>query len=155
MRQITVSLDVFAAIWGARQPEERDEDSILRRLLGVVKAETPLRPKLPVGFSDPAHGVVMPEGLQLHRTHKRTHYVAVASGGFLCMRGMMYPSLNQLSRAVTSVPENAWVSWNFTDEHGKWRRIDELRKGYLQKEGDRQDRLRAAETAAREDALPA
>jgi hypothetical protein len=35
MRQIEVSVDVFAAIWAARRPDEASEDEVLARVLGV------------------------------------------------------------------------------------------------------------------------
>ena len=38
-RQIDVSVDVFAAIWSARLPNETSEDEILRRLLKVEASQ--------------------------------------------------------------------------------------------------------------------
>ena len=63
MRSIQVSLDVFQAIWSARQPG-RTADSILR---GVFKLpETPAQPErdllVTVGFHDPRYGVKLDPG---------------------------------------------------------------------------------------------
>jgi hypothetical protein len=41
MRTIQVSHDVFAAIWKKQQHGERNEDTILSRLLGVEVAKRP------------------------------------------------------------------------------------------------------------------
>jgi hypothetical protein len=41
MRQIEVSVDVFARIWSARLPQETSEDQILGRLLKLPRTDAP------------------------------------------------------------------------------------------------------------------
>lgn len=134
MKQIDVSIDVFARIWALRQSGEDTEDAILHRLLdraGTSTALSPL-PQAPLpsdGFWDKRHNVHFPEGLEIFRTYKGSRFSAKALGGaWVLSDGRKFSSLNELSRTITSGTENAWVNWNYRDGEGKTQRISELRE---------------------------
>lgn len=134
MKQIDVSIDVFARIWALRQSGEDTEDAILRRLLDRAGISTarPLSLQAPLpsgGFWDKRHNVHFPEGLEIFRTYKGTLFSAKALGGaWVLSNGQKFVSLNELSRAITNGAENAWVNWNYRDDEGKAQRISELRE---------------------------
>ena len=132
MRQISVSTDVFAAIWANRQVGEETEDDILSRLL----ASQPQAPANDVyengavGHIDLRSGATFPAGLEIFRTYKGTEYRARAVGGawILATDGKGYMTLNQLSQAIGIASENAWRSWYFINAEGKRSLIDALRR---------------------------
>jgi hypothetical protein len=130
MRSISLETDTYAAVWADRQSGEETEDAIIRRKFGVKSA--PVKPQAPVkiGFRDPRFGIELPEGFEIFRTYKGTEYRAKAVNGqwILMSTGNMYPSLNQVSRAVTGKVENAWINWYFTAPDGKRRLVMGLRK---------------------------
>jgi hypothetical protein len=130
MRSISVETDTYAAIWADRRPGEETEDAIIRRKFGVkaspVKAQAPVE----IGFSDYRYGVELPTGFEIFRTYKGKEYRAKAVNGqwLLMSTGAMYPTLNQLSRAVSGNVENAWINWYFRNATGQRRLVSELRK---------------------------
>jgi hypothetical protein len=134
MRSLTVSTDVYASIWAARQPGEDSEDSVLRRLLKVppppTKSTNGRSPSDKIGFRDPRFGIELPEGFEIFRTYRGTEYRAKATGGKwqLLSTGSSYPSLNQLSRAIGTSVENAWQNWYYTGTDGKRQLVTNLRK---------------------------
>ena len=125
MREISVSIDVYARIWALREPGEATEDQILKRVLFSYSTA----PALPEqnGFIDSRYGVVFPEGFSITRVSKGRERRAEVKGGKWWLDGVSYNSLNELSRAVTTSPENAWKSWYFLDEAGRRQLIDILR----------------------------
>lgn len=131
MRSISVSTDVYAAIWSARVPGEDSEDAILARLL-KVRSEVPDKPATPAtaaGFVDARFDVVLPQGFEIFRTYKGTNYRAHAVDGHwkLLTTGQLYNSLNQLSRAASGNIENAWRNWYFMGKDGKRHLVEGLR----------------------------
>jgi hypothetical protein len=132
MRNISVEMDTFAAIWADRRPGEDTEDAVIRRRFGVKPA--PVR-EIPtkIGFSDLQLKHPLPEGFEIFRTYKGTEYRATAIDGqwLLANTGRKYPSLNQLSRAVSSNVENAWKNWYFKNQNGQRRLVDELRRHWM------------------------
>jgi hypothetical protein len=130
-RPVNFSTDVYAAIWAARLPGEDSEEEILRRILKVPTLPTP-KPVQPnkVGFSDPRFGIELPEGFEIFRTYKGKEYRAKAIDGkwLLTNTGDTYPSLNQLSRAVSGNVENAWNNWYYLNSSGKRTLVTGLRK---------------------------
>jgi hypothetical protein len=132
MRNISVETDTFAAIWADRKPGEDTEDSIIRRRFGVKPVpikETPTK----IGFSDHQLKDPLPEGFEIFRTYKGTEYRATAIDGqwLLANTGSKYPSLNQLSRAVSSNVENAWKNWYFKNKNGKRCLVHDLRWDWM------------------------
>lgn len=134
MREIRVSIDVYAAIWAARQPGENNEDEILRRVFAVTPnlrevESRPPRESQHVGFSDARYGVELPENFEIFRVYKGTEYRARAVAGELELINTRerYPSLNKLSRAVTGNIENAWRNWYFMGKDGQRHLIEGLR----------------------------
>lgn len=130
MRQIDVTTDVYAGIWAARQPGEDTEDAILRRVLKVQASPQPAPPTpTDVGFRDPRFDVTLPEAFEIFRNYKGTEYRARATGGqwLLVSTGTAYPTLNQLSRAVSGNVENAWRNWYFMGKDGKRHLVEGLR----------------------------
>ena len=134
-RQISVSTDTYAAIWGDRKPGEENEDAILRRKFGVAppspsesSAGQPTQNK--IGFRDPRFGIELSEGFEVFRIYLGTEYRAKANGGkwLLAQTGKSYPSLNQLSRAIGAKVENAWNNWYFIGPDGKRQLITALRR---------------------------
>jgi hypothetical protein len=132
MRSINVDTDVYAEIWSRRLAGEHDEDAILARVLGVARSEPsppPAQAATPIGFSDPRFDINLPEGFEIFRTYKGQGYRAKATGGRLHLLGSSqdFPSLNQLSRAVSGNVENAWRNWYFTGKDGKRHLVEGLR----------------------------
>jgi hypothetical protein len=133
MRSIQVSLDVFQAIWSARQPGQDSEDSILRGIFRLP--ETPAQPErdllVTVGFHDPRYGVKLDPGFTIFRDYKGKHYTATAVQGFWLSSadGQMYGTLNELNKSIgISGAENAWKAWQYEDPKSLRRRpLSELR----------------------------
>jgi hypothetical protein len=131
MRTIGIETDTYSAVWADRQPGEETEDAIIRRKFGV-KAPAAQSEKKPakIGFSDYRFNINLAEGFEIFRTYKGTEYRAIALNGQWKMSntGIMYPSLNQLSRAVSGNVENAWNNWYYLDpSSGRRRLVNELR----------------------------
>lgn len=135
MRAISISTEVFAAIWAKHLPGEESEDAILSRLLGVErKGETTgssTSDTLPAGFVDSRSKTEFPAGMVIFRTYKGRDYRAQAIGGswILDSTDEGYQSLNQLSKALGISSENAWQNWYYRDETtGRRQLISALRK---------------------------
>lgn len=130
MRQINVTTDVYASIWASRLPGEDNEDAILSRILKVKGSSMPA-PAAPakVGFRDPRFDITLLEGFEIFRNYKGTEYRANAVGGQwrLTSSGAVFPTLNQLSRAVSGNIENAWRNWYFMGSDGKRHLVEGLR----------------------------
>jgi hypothetical protein len=129
MRQITVSVELFAKIWALRQPGEETEDAILARLLSEASAKNleNYSADEPQGFRDLRHNVAFPEGFEIFRRLKGRDVRALAAEGAWLCAGQRYTSLNALSRGVGAGSENAWVSWFFLDADGRRQQISALR----------------------------
>jgi hypothetical protein len=137
VRTITVSTGVFARIWAAREAGEETEDAILDRLLpGQVQAEgdnkgraQELLTGAPEGFLDRRYGVLFPEDHEIFRTYLGRDYRARATGGrwMLAHSGQECGSLNELSRAIGTKGENAWVNWFYLTSYGASKPISEMR----------------------------
>lgn len=134
MRSITVSADVFAAIWKVRRQGEETEDAILRRIFKLPRAplfEAAMPGSRIGGFYDERSGTHFPENMRIHRMHKghRVEAIAHLDRWFIPATGKSFHSLNALSKHVNQTSnENAWVSWKYKDESGKEHLIDEWRK---------------------------
>lgn len=133
-RTISVSTDVFAAIWAQRQNGEESEDAILRRILGRPaendKTDSPPTSR-PGGVYDSRNDVNFPQGFKAFRTYKRREYEAVAQDGnwIRTDTGKRYPNLNQLNSSITVGPENVWNgNWKYRTDDGTIRSIDHLRR---------------------------
>lgn len=134
MKSITVSSDVFAAIWKAHEEGEETEDAILRRIFKLpptAPAEfAGIRPHVS-GFYDERSGVHFPEGTMIFRVYKGFRREAWAAGGRWLVKatGKSYHSLHKLSQSVNNNGnENAWLNWKFIDNNHREHLIDELRK---------------------------
>ena len=133
-RTITISTDVFAAIWAQRQDGEDGENSILRRVLGCAtlqdtKQEEP-EAQASGGFHDNRNNVSFPRGFEIFRTYKRKEYRAVAQDGtWLRMdTGDLYASLNQLNASITVGNESVWNgNWKYRTDDGTSQPISALR----------------------------
>lgn len=131
-RTLTISTDVFAAIWADRKPGEQDEDTIIRRKFDVPKAD-PQAPErdiiVQVGFYDPRFGVKLDPGFKIFRSYKGVEYQAQAVQGFWILNttGKGYGSLHQLNQAVRSGNENAWNVWYYRDDKGRRFTLSKLR----------------------------
>jgi hypothetical protein len=136
MRTVTVSSDVFAAIWKSRKEGEESEDAILRRIFKLPRSLVPESYSAASGrmggFYDERSGTHFPEGMRIHRTFKGQKVEAIAhlDRWWMPVTGKSFRSLNALSKHVnTSSNENAWVNWKYMDpETGRGRLIDEWRK---------------------------
>ena len=133
-RTITISTDVFAAIWARRKDGEENEDSILRREFGC-----PGMPNggVPGSSSSGANGVYdarnnvrFPEGFEIFRTYKRREYRAQARSGMWLRldNNERYPTLNQLNSSIAAGAENVWNgNWKYRASDGTIHSINELR----------------------------
>jgi hypothetical protein len=139
MRIISISTDVFAALWGRRRPGEETENAILERLLGlpsgpavlspgtVRPAAPPGRPPGTGGRPPNRFGVVFPDDCEIFRTYKGKEYRAYAREDGWEMNKEIYPTLLALSRNVAHSNENPWMNWKYRDAGGKIRPIAALR----------------------------
>ena len=138
MKAITVSTDVFAAIWASREDGEDDEDAVLRRLLECPRADGEKAGNAsdrPVGggsggVDDVRNGVYFPQGFEAFRTYKGQHYHAVAENGMWRRvdTGERFPTLNQVNGSIVEGVENVWNgNWRYHDSDGLNRSIDDLR----------------------------
>ena len=133
-RSISISTDVFAAIWSNRKGSEQTEDDILRRLLGCEGKSNSVEGQTAApqegGLHDSRNGVYFPEGFRIFRTYKRSEYSAEARGGAWVRldNGERYLTLNQLNSSIAAGAENVWNgTWRFIDDDGANRSIDVLR----------------------------
>jgi hypothetical protein len=143
MRNIIVSMDVFAALWAARLLGEDSENAVLERLLGLPRG--PTLPVFVLGRPGPANGaarhsdsqggiynrmfdVRFPPGFEIFRTYKGKSYSATVKDGRWVMNGVGYPSLFALSMTVADSQENPWVHWKYRDTSGRVNLISALRK---------------------------
>lgn len=133
-RNINISMDVFAAIWGSRKSGEDTEDQILRRLLGCAprneRADTLSPTQKSDGVYDTRNGVHFPEGFRIFRNYKRREYAAEARAGNWIREdtGSSYPTLNQLNSSIVAGMENVWNgNWKYRSSDGAIRSIAELR----------------------------
>ncbi|MCW5691754.1 MAG: hypothetical protein KIT48_05270 [Pseudolabrys sp.] len=130
MKTVALETDTFAAVWADRRPGEETEDAIIRRKFGLKSDHSEKVPRTEVvGWTDLRTGTSVPEGFEIFRTYKGTEYRARAgnSGWLLKNTGIFYPSLNQLSRAVSGNVENAWNNWYFKNSAGVRELITKLR----------------------------
>ena len=136
MRDISVSTEVFAAIWAQRQYGEASEDAILGRiLLGLERFSFEPEP-VTEGATGSGEMLIeeydlrLPPGFRIFRTYKGTFYTATVENGRWVLQndGMSYESLHSLSRAVVRRGENAWKYWNYSDEKGRILGISRLRR---------------------------
>ena len=131
-RTITISTDVFAALWAQRQNGEESEDAILRRILGCAKGSSG-EPKEPNGggVHDTRNDVYFPRGFSALRTYKRRQYEAIAQDGAWLRKdnGKRYPTLNQLNASIAAGAENIWNgNWKYRADDGSLRSINDLRR---------------------------
>lgn len=134
-RIMSVSTDVYAAVWSRRKPGEDTEDAILRRVLNIKGSTSEnVSPSTVVGDGgvlDSRNGVHFPEGFIAFRSYKGRDHTAVARAGrwFREDNGQSYPTLNQLNASIAAGAENIWNgNWKFRDGRGSIRSIAELRK---------------------------
>ncbi|MCZ6847944.1 MAG: hypothetical protein O7F75_03750 [Alphaproteobacteria bacterium] len=134
-RSITVSTDVFAAIWAKRQEGEETEDAILRRIFGYPTTSSDAAISSVTngsgGVHDTRNNVHFPEGFEVIRTYKRREYQAVAQNGTWVRKdtGERFPTLNQLNESIVAGPENIWNgNWKYRAETGSIRSINDLRR---------------------------
>lgn len=135
-RNITVSIDVYAAIWADRKEGEDSEDAILRRKFkcsAKIKSASEkilMASNATKGVSDTRNNVNFPEGFEIFRTYKRQEYSAVATGGSWLRQdiGKRFQTLNQLNESIVAGPENVWNgNWKYRGPDGTVHSIDELR----------------------------
>jgi hypothetical protein len=136
MRNISVSAEVFAAIWAQRKHGEASEDAILGRiLLGLERFS--FEPELGAEEERSSgemrieeYDLRLPGGFRIFRTYKGKLYAATVDNGRWLLQndGRSYESLHRLSWAVVRRGENAWKYWNYSDEKGRISSISRLRR---------------------------
>jgi len=129
MKMITVSTQVYAAIWARYREGLETEDAILRDILQLTKSTTKDFQQQAVGFSDERNGVNFPEGFVIFRTYKGKEIKARATCGRWLLESTKatYSSLHKLSTAVVSGNENSWQNWKYKLPNGHEAFIDKLR----------------------------
>ena len=136
MRNISVSAEVFAAIWAQRKHGEASEDAILGRiLLGLERFSFEPEPGAEEARGSgemriEEYDLRLPAGFQIFRTYKGKFYAATVDNGRWLLQndGRSYESLHRLSWAVVRRGENAWKYWNYSDEKGRISSISRLRR---------------------------
>lgn len=137
MKQIEISTDVFALIWAAREAGEETEDQILHRLLHesrVVPKTRESRSKLNTdGLVDTKFGVTFQEGFEVFRSYLGKEYRAIVNQGTWRLEGnaSRFSTLNELSRAIGTKTENAWLNWFFLDTDGRKQPVGNLRNAKM------------------------
>lgn len=132
MKKIDVSTEVFALIWAQRAVGEENEDAILRRILNSIIDRKAIEADLPEGIGgifEKRFGVHFEEGFKLERVYKGKKFLARVSSGQWIIDGLAgrFFTLNELSRAIGTKTENAWMNWNYLDERGQKRPVSDLR----------------------------
>ncbi|MEO0946221.1 MAG: hypothetical protein AAFY06_15555, partial [Pseudomonadota bacterium] len=132
-RDISISTEVFASIWSLRNVGEESEDEILKRILKAYCSEEhgTLNTKKQVsGLTDMRNGVTFPEGFEVFRTYKKRLYRARIVNGQWQVFGLdgRFSTLNEISKAIGTSVENAWMNWLFENEEGKRMTVSELRE---------------------------
>ncbi|CAN0511348.1 unnamed protein product, partial [Discosporangium mesarthrocarpum] len=81
------------------------------------------------GLRDRRFGVYFPEGFQIERTYRGQMYRAYIDKAHWCIEGIsgQFSTLNELSRAIGTKTENAWVNWFFINEDGDRKPVSVLR----------------------------
>jgi hypothetical protein len=81
-----------------------------------------------IGYYDRRFGISFTEGFEIFRHYKGTDYSAKATSGawLLINTGDLYASLNRLSKAI-GAQEDAWHGWQYRDEDGNVKPIDDMR----------------------------
>lgn len=131
-RTISISTDVYAAIWAERLNGEESEDEILRRKLGLKSTASPA-PETETdagGVVDSRNNVHFPKGFRAFRRYKGKSYDAVAQNGMWVRADtkQQYPTLNQLNASIADGNENIWNgNWKYHAEDGSVRSINNLR----------------------------
>jgi hypothetical protein len=138
MRNIVISIDVFAALWAKREAGEDSENAILERLLGLPKGP-PLQVRMVAvagaaqngsgdgGIYNRMFDVHFPPGFEIFRNYKGNDYSAVVRDGRWIMGAQSYPSLFALSMAIVDSRENPWMHWKYRDPNGRVATISALR----------------------------
>ncbi len=151
-RTISISIDVYAAIWAARQSGEETEDAILYRKFGCKQARIQKEDKttdrgievngaIPqnqsittssrYGIRDSRNNVDFPEGFEVFRKYKGQRYWAIVSGGMWERSDTKksFTSLNQVNASIAEGAENVWSgSWRYLKDDGSTASINELRR---------------------------
>ena len=133
MRSISVSTDVFQAIWSARKSDEHSEDDILRRLLKVSSAKLESPPTKfetkGAGWTDARYGTHFAEGFEVFRTYKGRQFKACVSNGLWRINGqaIIADTMNKLSASIGIKGENAWENWSYLTPSGCREKVSELR----------------------------
>ena len=140
MREILVSVDVYAKIWSLRAAGEENEDAILSRVLaapsysnisvGIVSSNSlSSAGNKTNGILDSRFGVEFQEGFEVFRHYLGREFRAKIKNGKWQLEGDFPPSnsLNELSKAVGARTENAWLNWKFKDALGRIRAVSDLR----------------------------
>jgi len=132
-KSISISTDVFAAIWANRQGGEDSEDAILRRVLKCPypsKSSSTAGSAPQGGVNDSRNGVQFPEGFEAIRAYKGVEYKATATNGIWLRQdtGDRFSTLNQLNGTIADGNENIWNgNWKYRSDSGKLISINTLR----------------------------
>ncbi len=133
-RSITVSTDVYAAIWAARKEGEDSENAVLARILGCkpsTKSKAPIdRYAKGSGVYDARNNVRFQEGFEIFRSYKGKLFTAEAKAGVWLRTdtGVTYGTLNQLNNSIAAGAENVWNgNWKFRTADGEELSIGTLR----------------------------
>ncbi len=133
-RSITVSTDVFAAIWAERQDGEETEDEILRRIFACLNANGEEESAFPSngsgGVYDTRNNVHFSEGFEVFRVYKNLEYRAEALNGVWVRQdtGEQFSTLSSLNRSITGGRESVWNgAWRYITEDGSNQSIRILR----------------------------
>jgi hypothetical protein len=109
---------------------------LLRRLLRLTPTGSNSLPEPELATAHANHafrtreGVRLLWGLQLRKVFKGKEYFAEVEPAGIRVDGIdkvfMSPSLARI--AVTGYNTNGWVFWEYRDDKGQWKPLDELRK---------------------------
>ena len=136
MRNISVSAEVFAAIWAQRKHGEASEDAILGRiLLGLndSRSSRSLAPKknaapAKCGSKNTTCACRQASGYSGPTEENSTRRPSTTATGFCRTTAGPTSPCTDCSWAVVRRGENAWKYWNYSDEKGRISSISRLRR---------------------------
>ncbi|MCC7268996.1 MAG: hypothetical protein IT546_16870 [Caulobacteraceae bacterium] len=130
MTTIEIDFEVFKALTALREAETVSCNDVLRRLLGLERAE--LRENEPATAGDKedwvCKGVRFPAGTEFRASYKGIVHRAKVAGGRLHVGDQVASTPSDAARIVTKTNVNGWTFWECRmPGEARWRMLKSLR----------------------------
>jgi hypothetical protein len=127
MRTIEISDDVFEYLNSkAIGFDLNTPDKVLKKILGLSSTQNTLSAKKETIVMLNYKGVDFPEGMQL-RVKTRPSETAMVKGGRILYKNEPHKSPSGAAVAANGGSTNGWIYWEYLDNSGQWKLIDNLR----------------------------